>query len=156
MEVWKSIKGYEGLYEISNLGRVKSTRKNKEVFLKFRDNGKGYNVSALYNKGVRANIKVHRLVAIHFIENVFNKPQVNHINGVKSDNRVHNLEWCTNKENVIHSYSLGLQKTKLTKENVDFIRNNTNMFQKDLALMFGVTQQLISRIKLNKRNLTRV
>tara|TARA_R110002167_G_scaffold361407_1_gene579712 strand:+ start:1003 stop:1464 length:462 start_codon:yes stop_codon:yes gene_type:complete len=150
MEIWKSIKDYEN-YEVSNLGRVKSIRNGKDVFLKFRDNGKGYNVSALYNKGVRKDIKVHRLVAINFIENKYNKPQVNHINGIKSDNNSDNLEWCTNKENTIHSYSLGLQKTKLTKEDVNYIRNDKITFQKDLALMFKVSHQLISKIKRNER-----
>tara|TARA_R110000764_G_scaffold238514_2_gene335762 strand:+ start:480 stop:941 length:462 start_codon:yes stop_codon:yes gene_type:complete len=150
MEIWKSIKYYEN-YEVSNLGRVKSISNGKDVFLKFRDNGKGYNVSALYNKGVRKDIKVHRLVAINFIENKYNKPQVNHINGIKSDNNSDNLEWCTNKENTIHSYSLGLQKTKLTKEDVNYIRNDKITFQKDLALMFKVSQQLISKIKRNER-----
>ena len=150
MEIWKSIKYYEN-YEVSNLGRVKSISNGKDVFLKFRDNGKGYNVSALYNKGVRKDIKVHRLVAINFIENKHNKPQVNHINGIKSDNNSDNLEWCTNKENTIHSYSLGLQKTKLTKEDVNYIRNDKITFQKDLALMFKVSQQLISKIKRNER-----
>jgi len=149
MEIWKEIKGYEGLYEISSIGRVKSIK--SKCFLKFRDNGKGYNAAALYNKGIRKDVKVHRLVAIHFIDNKLNKPQVNHINGVKSDNRVDNLEWCSNRENIIHSYSLGLQKSKLTHKDVEFIRNSTNVFQKDLALKFNVSQQMISSIKLNKR-----
>tara|TARA_R110000796_G_scaffold246715_1_gene371653 strand:+ start:1046 stop:1510 length:465 start_codon:yes stop_codon:yes gene_type:complete len=151
MEEFRDIKGYEGLYQISNLGRVKSTRKGKEKILKFRDNGKGYNVSVLYNEGVKSNMKVHRLVAIHFIDNPENKPQVNHINGIKSDNRLENLEWMTNKENVIHSYALGLQKTKLTNKHVEFIRSETGMLQKDLALIFGVSKSMISSIKTNKR-----
>lgn len=151
-EVFKNLNGYENLYQISNLGNVKSIKRPTHILLKFRDNGKGYNVSALFLKGVRKNIKTHRLVAFNFIPNPQNKPQINHINGIKSDNRVVNLEWCTQSENSIHSFENGLQKRKLTNKNVEYIRINKNkLTQKQLGLKFNVCQQMISSILNNKR-----
>lgn len=100
-EVWKDIKGYEGLYQISNLGRVKSLRSNQ--FLSGGNNGNGYQFVFLCNKKVNKRFYIHRLVALHFIPTKNNKLQVNHKDGNKSNNCVENLEWCTNKENLIHS-----------------------------------------------------
>ena len=113
MELWKDIKGYEGLYQVSNLGRVKSL-KNKsnhinEIILKQgKDRKKGYmNVSLSVNSKTKT-FKVHKLVATHFIPNIDNKLQVNHKNGDKSDNRVINLEWVTCKENIKHAWNNNL------------------------------------------------
>lgn len=118
MEVWKDIEGYEGYYQVSNLGRVKSFKCNSPKILK---NGKctmGYYMVSLNNSSRR----IHRLVAETFIQNPSNKKTVNHKNGVKGDNHVDNLEWATQKENVIHSLRTGLKKTKLTEEDVLEIR----------------------------------
>lgn len=150
MENFKEVKGYEGLYLVSDLGNVYSVKSKKN--LKFRDNGKGYNVSAIYKKGKRRNVKTHRLVAEHFLNNKDNKPQVNHINGIKSDNRLVNLEWCTQRENTIHSFENGLQKRKLTHKEVEEIRSNKNsLYQYELADKYGVCKQMISMIINNKR-----
>jgi hypothetical protein len=119
-EIWKDIKDYEGLYKVSNLGRVKSLKRRIELkgknqftdFTTFKEiegkeikpsiNYKGYCQLSLYKNGKSKNKQVHRLVAEAFIENPFNKPTVNHINGNKLDNRVDNLEWATNKEQTEH------------------------------------------------------
>lgn len=103
-EIWKNIIGYEGRYMISSFGRVKSILCNKEKILSLKDI-RGYKNTCLWSKEKnRKTIQVHRLVAIHFIPNPLNKPQVNHINHIKDDNRIENLEWVTNSENVKHSY----------------------------------------------------
>lgn len=113
MEIWKDIKEYEGLYQVSNLGRVRSLDRTYIAYNRFCDietyikgkilknvyNKKGYQYVGLHKDGKRKNIFVHRLVAETFLPNPDNKPCVNHINTVRDDNRVENIEWCTHKEN---------------------------------------------------------
>lgn len=106
-EIWKPIKGYEGLYEVSNLGHVKSVKNN--IILKSSKNHKGYPFVVLYRNGKSKNDRIHRLVAETFIPNHENKPQVNHIDCDKSNNQVNNLEWCDNSENQRHAFRHGLQ-----------------------------------------------
>ena len=105
-EIWKDIKGYEGLYQVSNLGRVKSlerydsyNRKVDEKILKTKEN-LGYIYVNLHKNGIQKGYKVHRLVAEAFIPNPDNKPCVDHINTIKDDNRVDNLRWVTYEENM--------------------------------------------------------
>ena len=108
-EIWKPIKGYEGGYEISNLGRIKSLKGGHKILKQFKQNS-GYDLIDISKKGEGFTITVHRLVAKHFIQNPDNKPCVNHINGDKCDNSVDNLEWCTHKENYDHAVSSNLVK----------------------------------------------
>ena len=100
-EQWRPVVGYEGLYEVSSYGNVYSMRTKK--ILKPRDNGRGYLRVNLYKNGKQKNCRVHRLVAEAFIPNPENKPTLNHINEIKTDNRVCNLEWMTHKENTQYS-----------------------------------------------------
>lgn len=120
MEQWKDIKGYEGRYQISSLGRVKSLPKKKgngegymtdTKIMKPSVNHYGYCIVNLCEKCTCTFKQVHRLVAEAFIPNPNNKAQVNHINGNKSDNRVENLEWCTNGENQVHRHKVLKQKS---------------------------------------------
>ena len=101
VEVWKPIMGYEGLYEVSNLGRVRSFVKDKNgILLKGSKHKFGYTFHTLVNEYGRKAYLLHRLVAETFIPNPDNKPCIDHINGITSDNRVENLRWCTQKENI--------------------------------------------------------
>lgn len=102
MEVWKNIEGYEGLYQVSNMGRVKSLKQNKERILKQAVTNDGYLRVGLYAGYKRKMFAVHRLVCQAFHENPDNKPEVNHIDEDKTNNNAVNLEWCTRKENVNH------------------------------------------------------
>ena len=96
-EIWKDIKGYEGLYQISNFGNIKSLRTNKLV--KAFKNTKGYCQVSLWNNNVKKMFVVHRLVAQEFIPNPNNLLQVNHKDEDKKNNNVDNLEWCSVKYN---------------------------------------------------------
>lgn len=108
-EVWKDVIGYEGLYQVSNKGNVKSLiykRQNGNAsILKLVTKNNGY-IQVTLVKDEYKSIQVHRLVAQMFIPNPENKPQVNHINGIRNDNRVENLEWVTASENQIHSHRI--------------------------------------------------
>ncbi len=108
IEKWEPLADYEGLYEISNLGRVKNITKN---FLIKPSNRNGYQtVNLTKGRNNRKSTSLHRLVAQVFITNPDNKPFVNHKNGIKTDNRVDNLEWCTQSENMKHSYEVLKQR----------------------------------------------
>lgn len=118
-EIWVDIIGYEGLYQISNNGAVKCLPKSwhirrggtatckEKIKATFLSRG-GYELVQLKNRGRHRNFSVHRLVAIHFIENPNSKLEVNHIDGNKLNNHVCNLEWVTPKENMSHAYKIGL------------------------------------------------
>lgn len=116
-EIWKDVVGYEGRYMVSSVGRVKSLagkfgkRVYKERLLRAHINSTGYPELELSRDGVQIAVSPHRLVAFAFIPNPQNKPEVNHINGIKTDNRVENLEWCTRGENIAHCYRMGLRKS---------------------------------------------
>lgn len=126
-EIWKDIEGYEGLYQVSNLGNIKSLKRktwNGYIFVQKEDlilkpglNAKKYLYVSLSKDNKTHTYRVHRLVAQTFIPNPENKPQVNHIDGNKSNNNVDNLEWCTNSENQIHAFKLGLKPSFIGSKN---------------------------------------
>lgn len=121
-EIWKSIDGFEGLYEISNLGRVKSIgtyNTCKKGIMTPMIDPDGYPHVRLYNKGIIKDISIHRLVALAFIPNPNNYKYVNHKDEDTANNVVSNLEWCTNSYNLI--YSKGKKVAQYSK-NGDFIK----------------------------------
>lgn len=121
-EIWKNIAGFEGKYQVSNLGRIKGLPRYvsnhvgkillKERILNGHPITKGY-IQVQLSYRPRVLKLIHVLVAQAFIPNPNNYPQVNHINGIKSDNRVENLEWCTNSMNQLHAYKNGLRKPSI-------------------------------------------
>ena len=125
-EIWRDIKGFEGKYMVSNLGRVKSLNYNKtgkEKIMKGVPDGYGYFQLSLCKEGKVKNCRINRLVAQAFIPNTESKPQVNHIDGDKTNNRVTNLEWTTQEENMRHAYKNGLKvQTEEVKKKIGLSR----------------------------------
>lgn len=125
-ELWKIFKDNDN-YEISNTGKVRNSCTLKELIQ--QDNGHGYKLVNLYKNSKRTSYYVHRLVALTFLKNEGNKPEVNHLDGNKSNNKVTNLEWCTRSENDIHAYKMGLKiitekMREHSKKQIRVINNN--------------------------------
>lgn len=167
IEKWRDVVGYEGLYQVSDLGRLKrkerfiksTNRYIKEIILKTHINKKEYSQIVLHFGSKRTHFRVHRIVAIAFLKNDFNMPEVNHKNCIKTDNTLKNIEWCSSTYNKIHAYENGLIKgkkgedsinSKLTEKQVLEIREN-KMKQKDIALLYGINRSTVSGIKLKNR-----
>lgn len=120
-EIWKDVIGYEGVYIVSNHGNIKSLNRTvkhikhgsktiKGRVLKKTNTPYGYYSVNLCVNNKRNKQRIHRLVGMSFIENTNNKPEINHKNGIKTDNNVSNLEWVTSSENQKHAFKIGLQK----------------------------------------------
>lgn len=147
-EVWHSVRGYEGHYEVSNTGQVIGPKGLRKPFF----TNKGYVQVALCHSGKRKNFFIHRFVAIHFIPNPNQCPQVNHKDGNKTNNAFSNLEWCTASENRIHAVRLfGLRgekmpNAKLTSTQVRAIRTDTRPERK-IAAYYAISRCLVRKIK---------
>lgn len=153
----KEIKGYEGLYEIDDLGNVTSVKRNATK--KATVFPSGYAYVRLHKNGEGKSFRVHRLVAEAFLPNPNGYEQVNHINGVKTDNYLGNLEWCNSFQNMRHAKNIGLfnvsgesnPSAKLTKSDVVNIRNEYVPNSKQygtvaLAKKYGVSNVMIGKI----------
>ena len=172
-EIWKDVPNFEGSYQVSNMGRVRSVdrvvtfkdgsmRKLKGKVLKSYLNNVGYELLKLSNDG-RGNTKtVHRLVLETFKPHVnMNDLQVNHIDGNKSNNHLTNLEWVTARDNILHAHDLGLIKNrgedspraKLSKADVLEVlqRLDTGEMHKDIGLDYGVSRRCITDINTGRR-----
>lgn len=111
-EIWKDIKGYEGLYEVSSIGRINSLI-SKRILTPIKTSFGHTKIKLSKDKKV-STLLIHRIVADCFLENIHGKNVVNHINSVPHDNRVENLEWCTVKENVNHAIKYGNMNPKVS------------------------------------------
>lgn len=142
MEQWKDIAGYEGLYKVSNLGNILSTRRSK--LLKKTTDNYGYHVVGLSGRYSSKVFKVHRLVARAFLEDYSDNLQVNHKNEIKTDNQVSNLEMCDNKYNC----NYGSRKTTLAKPiiqetlNGEFVKEWKSL--QEIEKTLGFCRQIIS------------
>lgn len=166
---WRQIKGYEGLYEVSDTGLIKALHKRvdrgkchrtwKEHIRACGADNNGYLRVSLSKDGMNKTYKVHRLVAEAFIDNPHNLPQVNHLDGDKTNNHVNNLEWCTRSENMKHACKLKLKRcdgefnsqSKLTQADVNEIRLVYKPRHKEfstvaLAKKYGVHRKTITRV----------
>ena len=141
MEIWKYINGYEGLYEISNKGRVRNAEGR---ILKARTQNKGYFYVTLHSNHKERKFTIHRLVAEGFIPKINEFNQVNHINGNKKDNSVENLEWCNQRLN----YNHGMQKFLYSHNENHYFAKLTNEQVRTIPTLFkiGFTRTTISRI----------
>lgn len=170
-EVWKPVKGYEGIYEISNLGKVKSLSRikkcgwkdskpqiTKEKILKQHIDNLGYERVKLLD----GSKTVHKLLAETFLPNPDNYNEINHKDGDKLNNSLDNLQWCTRSENIKHAFEIGLKtpkkgeennKSKLKENDVREIRklfSTGNYSKSELGRMFGVTASAVYYIIKNK------
>lgn len=154
-EIWKDIPGYEGLYQASNLGRIKSFVINEKI-MSAKPNEKGYlglRLTDVNNNKKKKSWRVSRLIAITFHPNPNNLPEVNHIDGIKQNNRADNLEWATHSENVQHCYDTGLKAKKISLEVAAIIRNEYKLYKtpySQLGKRYGVAISVISEIINNK------
>ena len=150
-EEWKDIKGYEGLYQISSFGRMRSLRFNKIKILTFNSNRNYYAFKFSINN-IKEIKQIHRLVAEAFIPNPHNLPYINHKDGNKHNNNVKNLEWCTASENVKHAYRTGLAPKHATLQNQPYqkgiLETNTNTFYfsiRECARRLGIKRDTIRK-----------
>lgn len=156
MEIWKDIKGFEGLYQISNYGRVKSlkrevrcgksTRIIKEKIKIIGNHNMGYQVVNLFKESKCYPHLLHSLIAAYFIPNPNNYPEVNHKNGIKTDNRIDNLEWVTYSMNIKHAYDTGLREKKSPSQGKLGAKNHLS---KPIA-QYDLTDNLIKKWSCSK------
>lgn len=141
-EIWKDVKGYEGLYKVSNLGRVLGVKSNK--IRHFTINNKGYCLVALYKDAVENKVPVHRIVAEAFIQNPDNLPQVNHIDCNKQNNKVNNLEWCDQHYN----YKEGMKNFLYSHNENHYFAKLTNKVVKCIPTLYrlGFIRQTVAKI----------
>lgn len=165
-EVWKPIAGYEGLYEVSNLGNVRSYQnfgfglRKEPKMIKPSINSYGYLGLTLCKNTKHRYKTIHRIVAETFIKTEGAGLQIDHINGIKTDNRVTNLEWVTPKENTLRSVRLGLKprgekhgNSKLKQKEVETIRalyKTGKHTQRQLGAIFGVSHSVVGKIVRNE------
>lgn len=161
VEIWKDVPNYEGYYQISTLGRLKSlsrvvkkgngVRRTVERIIPTHTGKHGYKIKLLCKEGVNRLYSIHRIVAITFIPNPENKEQVNHLNSLRDDNRVSNLEWVTRSENMIHGVKFGNVKSSVIIDTVTGKEyNGANEAAKDSQYSAHHIWSMLNRHRDNK------
>jgi len=161
-EIWKQITGYENLYEVSNLGRVKSLIRTKHIkedrIMKPTAHCTGYQIIGLTVNGKQKLFRLHRIVALHFCEKKDDCDVVNHKNGIKDDNKASNLEWTTVSGNTSHSFAMGLQSVRRGQESNLSVLSESDVIKirekfkeggytkKQIGLLFNVSRTCIHHI----------
>jgi hypothetical protein len=158
-EYWVDISNYEGYYQVSNYGNVRSldrvikektgkTQTLKGRILKPHTNSSGYYQINLNRKSVRTTFAIHQLVAQAFLDNRSRKPLVNHINGIKTDNNVNNLEWATYSENLEHAYKNRLRQAVKTNEvaSKNYKRKLTEQQVREIRLLIAAKSLTLKQI----------
>lgn len=165
-KLWINIENYTGLYEVSNEGEIKSLAKRvknkdgyritKERILKpVKDSRGGYLFVTLHKEGKHSPVKIHRIVAKHFVENSNNYVEVNHIDGNKLNNSSSNLEWCNRQQNATHAKKNRLLKTKpvvVVNNSKEYIYHSLNETSKALQVSISYVHSLIKTGKTYKGN----
>lgn len=138
-DIWKPIAGYEGLYAVSSNGKIARTDNGFQL-LKERIDNKGYSRVNLSKNGVLHTVRVHRLVAEHFIINPHGLSEINHIDEDKSNNSVTNLEWCSRKYNINYGTRTKKQSEKISKPVVGYSANQSLSFESgsEAAIQLGL------------------
>lgn len=172
MEIWKEIKGYEGYYEVSSFGNIRSMNRVvnhakggvmriKQKNIKLNNHSSGYKIVSLSKDGIVKTNLVHRLVALTFITNTDSKPEINHKDLDKKNNSISNLEWVTSKENkdhfAINSQILQIEKfckgekhpkSKITeKQAFDIKYNSGHLKLRELREIYGLSLMALSHIR---------
>ena len=163
MEVWKKVKDYPELFEVSSRGRLRNSRTGRILKQYVHPHGYCHVATKIGGrKGINVCFKVHREVAKAFLPNKKNLPTVNHKDGDKTNNNVSNLEWMTYSDNTKHAYDTGLasptcqkHRRKLSEEQVEYILNNYVPYSREtgsraLAKKFGVCKSIITKIVDNR------
>lgn len=153
-EIWKDIKGFEGIYQVSNYGRIKSIIRYKRIMKTGLNRGGYLQICLTDSKHKKHTIRVHRLVAENFLENREEKQQVNHIDGNKLNNRVSNLEWCTQSENMQHAFGNNLIHRGKGKESHRARAVNQYSINGDFIRKWDCISDASRYLKLKKNNIS--
>ena len=160
MEIWKDIQGYENMYMVSTKGRIKTMKRKgryESYVMKQELTNNGYLRCSLSKKCIHKRYSVHRLVALAFIPNAENKPQINHIDGIKTNNNVSNLEWCTASENqldiwekgrgVLNSGTYPVKKVEISKDGKTYMFDST----RDADKFIGCSRNNVAKVARGDR-----